>query len=263
MKFHSRIAFVSIGAFILSQPLAQATLVDGLVAYHPLNGSTADATGNGYNGVVVNTSYGVDRHGVANGSLAFNGLDSELVVDPAPINFGQTAYTISLWFQLADATTAAQPLVFTSNRTPGLGIMYNDAPTVPDALNWAVGDGVGPGWIASYEHGDKTDYVSGSWYQMAFTKNDDQFTLYVDGLLESTLTVPNSFSFASGLDFGFLDGAQYLDGSLDDIRIYDRALSADEVAELHNLEAAHVPDSTLGWLPILTFLGLAWARWQK
>jgi hypothetical protein len=217
---------------------APLTLTDGLVAYYPFNGNANDASGNGHDGTTQNTVNDADRFGTANASLAFNGSTSEFSVNESLLNIGQN-YTISLWFKFDDPSRLQQPL-FDSRRDWGLSVVYNDAPTTPPrVINWAVGTGTF-GWSAAYVHGDKNDYQPGQWHQLLFQKNLHDYTMYIDGNLESALTVTNDFSFSpAALDFGFISSSpSYLDGSLDDIRIYNRALSSTEVTDLYALESA-------------------------
>ncbi|MHB9008112.1 MAG: LamG domain-containing protein [Limisphaerales bacterium] len=209
----------------------------GLVAYYPLNGSANDESGNGNDGISRYTANDVDRFGIPDKSMSFNGTTSELSVNKTLLDLGQD-YTISLWFKLNDISLLQQPLV-DSHRSWGLAIMYNDAPsTPPRVINWAVGAGTFGWTVGGGEFGEKHDYESGRWYQLLFVKDQHDYKMYIDGELESALTVTNDFSFSPPTwDFGFgADSSAYLNGNLDDIRIYNRALSKQEVAELHDLE---------------------------
>jgi hypothetical protein len=69
-------------------------------------------------------------------------------------------------------------------------------------------------------------------------------TIYVNGAVSSTLlanqwqyvvVTTNTSENASNLDIGRTQDANYMEGSLDDVRVYNRALSADEVKQLYNM----------------------------
>jgi hypothetical protein len=208
---------------------------DGLIAFYPLNGDALDYSGNGYDGVPSNTVAGTDRFGFAGRALKFNGATSELSV-PDPIVQVWDDFTITLWFKLTDASLTYQPLVFTPG--PGLGLMYND-PTVPNAINWSVGNGMGPGWMVSYQAGEKSDYEDGRWYQLVFQRDGDYFRMFVDGQIDSEVLVVGDLEVSRGLDFGFLAGQpSRLNGGLDDVRVYNRALSMMEIQGLHQRESS-------------------------
>lgn len=213
------------------------TLSEGLIAHYPLDGSSNDASGNGNDAISTDTSDDVNRFGLESRSFAFNGNTSELTTPPSLLNLGQAEYTIKIWFKLNNAALQYQSLVYTPDRSPGIGISYND-PTVPNKINWAIGPGgTVPGWTVSYLSGSKSDYQSGQWYQLVFVKSGADYKMYIDGLFESGANVPNSFDFETGLDFGFLTSStSYLNGNMDDISVYSRALSASEIEELYLFE---------------------------
>jgi hypothetical protein len=239
MKATHKLVILSIALALTDEGRGQAPsfLTNGLVAYYPLNGNANDASGNGNNAAASNTANDTDRFGKSNSSFYFNGSTSELSIAKPLLDFGRD-YTVSLWFKFKDPRLQNQPLVFSANRTPALGIMYNDAPTAPNVINWSVGIGTAGGWTASDVHGDKTNYAAGQWYQLVFRKNGSAYSLFLNGVLESAAGIAMDFQFNVGLDFGFLSGSpSYLNGSLDDIRIYSRALADGEVEELYAYEA--------------------------
>jgi len=84
-----------------------------------------------------------------------------------------------------------------------------------------------------------TTYDDGAWHYAAIVKSATEITLYVDG--ENQGSMPDSSVFdpadAFGLAVGILDKertpfARFFVGAIDDIRIYNRALSHAEVASL-------------------------------
>jgi hypothetical protein len=239
MKTTQKLIIIGMSLALIGQSRgkAQPFLKDGLVAYYPLDGNAIDTSGNGNDGVALDTVSDKNRLGRPNSSLYFNGDTSQLSVAKPLLDLGRD-YTISFWFKLKDASRRQQMLVDT-HRTWGLAIDYNDSPsTPPGVINWAVGAG-GSGWTVSYIHGDKADYQSGLWYQLTFRKAQHDYQMFIDGRLESALTVPNDFSFApSEWDFGFLAGrTAQLNGNLDDIHIFNRALSSLEVKLLFEMES--------------------------
>ena len=73
-----------------------------------------------------------------------------------------------------------------------------------------------------------SEILINNWYHVAVTLDDSQMKIYLNGNLEDTVSVSGSVSSGAGdltFGYGILAGWQALDGLLDDVRIYNRALS--------------------------------------
>ena len=85
-----------------------------------------------------------------------------------------------------------------------------------------------------------TNYAVGSWKHVALVYNDTDLRVYIDGELNRTsaytsgMTSGTTAAFAIGASFN--DGAQnrQFDGLIDEVAIFDRALSAEEIGEIYN-----------------------------
>jgi lysophospholipase L1-like esterase len=142
------------------------------------------------------------------------------------------SFTIELWMR----------------RNPGIaGLEVLTGRSEASGLNWYVGinssgnaqallkasDGSGPGILT----GTKTLISSGSdptWHHVALVRDASasQTTLYVDGQALASQTFSYSAGFSSAtapMTMGALDGDNYLDGGLDEVAIYSRALSEYEI----------------------------------
>jgi len=86
-----------------------------------------------------------------------------------------------------------------------------------------------------------TTAVTGVWYHVAVVKNSDSFAIYVNGVLEDIRNAVPSFrdtnSTALRIGSYVLQGA-FLDGLVDEVEIFNRALSASEIAEIFNAGSA-------------------------
>ena len=83
--------------FSIQRAGSQGTL-QGLVAYYPLNGDGADASGNGHNGVVVAATPTDNRLGQAGQALLFDGTNSAISVpDATDLRLSTTDFTIAAW----------------------------------------------------------------------------------------------------------------------------------------------------------------------
>ena len=214
----------------------------GLVAYYPLDGNAGDATGNGHNGIAFNTQSTTNRFGFPASALAFNGIQSiagsMIQVTNTVFNLGQSEYTINFWFMPNDLTVGQRTLFQGVNASYGIGIVFNYANS-----SGYVGYYIGPGngfWDSMLTYGPKNDFQVGQWYSFSLTKSGQVYTSYINGQFQETHTVPASvgynFDFQPLLGAGVANGQEAFSGAMDDIRIYNRALSSNEVAQLYAYE---------------------------
>lgn len=115
--------------------------------------------------------------------------------------------------------------------------------------NGAVGYGLtitsgAEGVTAHYDDGtervqdfDATVFSLSTWHHLVMTWDGTDLLCYTDGVDTTVSGTSGGFGQSSSdLAFGRIpgDAAQYLDGDLDDIRLYDKALTATEVSNLYN-----------------------------
>ena len=215
----------------------------GLVAYYPFDGDATDATTNG-NDATLNgfPDYAVDRFGVSSNACSFDGID-DYIYSPASLNLGQAEYTINQWIQM-DPEKVGQSL-FDSNPHYGFGSVYNDPNSGSNNLSIWIGTGATGGWVSSPVIGSEKSFDSNAWHMVTFRKSGDDFFLLIDGVTELSNTVDSStWNKMVQLQFGKIsyEGSWYdqfmFKGAMDEVRIYDRALSSNEVARLYGAAAA-------------------------
>ncbi len=214
----------------------------GLVAYYPFNGNANDATDNGYDGIVNGAVLGADRFGQPNSSYSFAGTNNWIRVNVGP-EFFKPAFTFSVWVNFADFANY-YPQIVTGDtyyiHCSGLGpayppnlqqkiAFYQQAQPYPEGGIYRQGEMITTNVCAT-----------NAWYHLCIVRSDADFKMYVNGTLSAQVTDSNRISLSgSYLSFGSnpLDSGQYssLHGSLDDIRIYNRALSAFEIQALYGV----------------------------
>ncbi|HSA08094.1 MAG TPA: hypothetical protein P5099_01885 [Candidatus Moranbacteria bacterium] len=220
-----------------------AGLSSGLVGHWSFNGpdtawtsstagTTNDLSGNGHTGTLTNMSRSASPAlGKLGQALKFDGVDD--YVDAGDINAidGISQMTISAWFyrDTQNDNIALEKGVSNINR---IGINSNNT------IYFNVGNGEN---AAGYTTNNKV-----GWFHVAMvfdgtqTGNPDRLKGYLDGVQQtlswwSSYTIPdtapsNSASFQIGHSVG---NAMYAKGKFDDVRVYDRVLSAGEVADLY------------------------------
>jgi len=221
---------VSLVAFLQTNKGAQAALVDphpGLVAWWRLDEVTGlvanDASGYGNNGAISGVAtWGTGMH---EGALSFDGSSTYVDVPSASSLFPSSAVTIEFWAKIASANinnNGYMGFVATSSRTnglqviknygsghilfesPGVGSLMSNIALTPDAWNLVtcvlVSGSSATIYINGQQHGSNSGWVLPS------TVMDHWIGRAAQGT-----TNP------------------YLNGAMDEVRIYNRALSASEI----------------------------------
>jgi hypothetical protein len=225
-------------------PIAEELLVilGGLVAYYPFNGDAQDASGNGHTGTVFGAVGAEDRRGSGNGALQFDGVDDYVELsDEASFDF--TEFTITAWVRFDVLPVNPGPGL------PGFYTLVNKGASVGNYafrlihrggasycnLNYAHRTAVG-----SWSSGSSpTDIDHSTWYHVAVAVAGE-VSFYVDGTLDFTSTgmsamVLDNDNVLIGKRYHPTD-EHFLNGFLDDVRFYDRALSETEIRMLFEAE---------------------------
>jgi hypothetical protein len=225
-------------SFTTVNPITEL-LKQGLVAYYPFNGNANDESGNGNHAVSFNVTSTSDRFGKVNSAFKFNGIEnssSSQVNHVNPIfNIGQNEYTIHMYFK-PDNLTQVTRCIFNSIPHTGIGVAFNDN----NAPGYVVYD-IGPAnafWTNLYLRGSKSNYQVGTWYSFTLIKSGINYRFYIDGVLEHTYSNPaaNTYNFNVGFRISGITeptiGFQTFAGDLDDFRLYNRALTQEEITYL-------------------------------
>ena len=211
--------------------------------------TAADSSGNGNNGTLVNMDPATDWvAGQIGGALDFDGLDDyvNLGIDSS-LNFGSSEpFTVAAWVKTTE--TYGMIVSFRSSTNDGpvidLAVGYEGGADDPGKAMILVRQDGGSGGYANVKGGSVND---GQWHHMAAVRGSGStIELFLDGVSQGTDSGTESGGAittnlrAIGSErrwvsdvFGTAD-QRYLAGTIDDVRIYSRALSADEIAQLAN-----------------------------
>jgi len=246
----------------------RADLFDGLVAHYSFDGNANDTSGNDHDGTVYGAALTTDRFGNVNSAYGFDGIDDYINV-PYSQAFQTADYTLAAWIRLhGDLSTGAGGEI-----VAGRGEDFS----TDRGWSWlsigAADDRWGTGLRVGYETNADTDlfYHTGifpeidTWTHVAATRSTDgEITIYKDGaVIGNWLSTPTPTTMCNqDLTIGarWTSGTQpyhlagYFEGSLDEIRLYDRALSR---AEIQELAYVPVPSAVL-----LATIGLSFAGWR-
>ncbi|MFH2050265.1 MAG: LamG-like jellyroll fold domain-containing protein [bacterium] len=214
------------------QGLANMGLNQGLVAYYPFNGNANDESGNGHDGAINGAILTTDRNANANSAFQFDGIDDYIIIDDSPeLNITRTL-TIIAMVQLNDASQPYARIVSRENAFEG-NRQYNLTLDQTGELVRSILDPVGS--INTELIGSNIN--DGNWHQLAITyDSNNSFCLFVDGVLEKELnaTSPLGSQNSNVVIGGFAGNPTELSfsGKIDEVRIYNRVLSASEIQKL-------------------------------
>lgn len=225
-------------AFYHELPLEEG----GLVAYYRFEGNLADSTGHGHDGVLVGKariSSDPERGDVLLCPSHGSGVDLDTVV-PIPAFPANCSITLAAWVKRAKAADGNYEY------TIQLGA-NGDQPIASLGL---LPDGRIRGYLETDQSGldqvavtSKTSPESSGQFEkwrhiaIVYDRTDDKARIYWDGERDSTRSIKDTYDSAAFTWYGVSLGKatnsnSSLRGMIDDVRIYNRALSDDEIRRL-------------------------------
>jgi len=197
----------------------------GLVAYYPFDTDATDATGNGNNGTYLDDAV------VQGGVLVLDGIDDAVSIPRiggADAVFGQVTYSMFVYPTVDQVELAYSGGINTNNWVPGAVHFKIVAGAVNVGINGAGNDLQG-----------NTVIEPNAWSHIALTVSESAITLYMNGTQEATRELDASLTNIILGDAaigawnegggGGIDVQREFTGQIDEVRIYDRALSDDEI----------------------------------
>lgn len=205
----------------------------GPIAWWPGDGNANDISG-GFNGTLLN---GVSfDNGKSGQCFNFGGNNSHVNFGSSIGNFGTGDFTISHWVK----TTATTPQAFFEKR-PACNMDFGTS-------WWGIR---GPAIFGIEVAGPRNEFFTGlqtkktlndgAWHHLAWTRRGTSLSVYVDSVLDNVATTPGIANINNSTDTKLgvsscdgVDGTGPFNGSADEIKIFDRALSGDEVQAMYN-----------------------------
>ena len=222
---------------------SQVNLTQGLKAYYSFSGNANDVSGNNNNPVFNNATLTTDRSGNPNSAYHFNGTDNYMQIpNNSTINSGNTL-SLCVW---------VRPMGYYAGTCHGNSIMmkgdadyltgnyflrfddgfYSNYTNCSSSLDIAHQNFYGPS--AAVPAPGYTPYIqTNQWYSVIVTLDGSTAKLYINCDLKYSGPQGNiTFTNAYDLFLGKLNSGAFpywLNGDLDEVRIYDRAINQDEV----------------------------------
>jgi hypothetical protein len=225
-------------ATLYAETASSAISISGLQAHYKFEGNATDETGNydgtatnitynEYDGTATNVTYTTGKFGNA---AVFNGSSSAITIN----NTVSTAltFTASLWVRGVDmnrnSSDPSQIQTIFYNRNPYIVISQYGG-------NWqyTIKNSSSQNTTINYA---TSNFNNNEWYNIIISCDGlgGQMSYYVNGQSVGTNTAPTSTINVASTGFvGSGAGSQYFNGAIDQVRIYNKAISAANVATLY------------------------------
>jgi hypothetical protein len=235
----SAVAIISITTASMAQTVPNYVPTNGLVGWWPFNGNANDESGNGNNGTVNGATLTADRFGNGGKAYNFDGLSNFIEVqDNNSLDF-TNQLSLSIWLKISDYTLNVTGL---SERTAIGKQRINDG----SGFNFiAVNDFPNQG---KYNFGMQTSGSGcgtplgnqlqiGQYVNIIIVKNSTTLSIYENGILKNSsacnLSLLNSNEpLYIGKEFN--TQGRFFKGQIDDIGLWNRALTQQEISDLYN-----------------------------
>lgn len=228
-------------ALVCVMAMSAQVPVKGLVAFYPFNGNTKDSSGNELHAENLNAMLTADRFG--NRSAAY-GFDGNCGIDrmiTARIGTHATL-TFSAWFKCESLNTK-YPFILNYGSSNSLNVeLFGDSESNRDngTLGLLFAGSVNQGKWASYAY-DVNDLADRHWHHIvaSFVTGDSMY-IYIDGTRRGQAPFSKCCNSDDILHVGSVPDSgpephqSHFNGSIDDIRIYNRKLTDIEIRSLYS-----------------------------
>ncbi len=201
--------------------------VNGLLSYYPFNGNGNDLSP--FNNHLTNNGATptADRFGNANAAYDFDGISSFLTRTNPSYTFNSTStFTVSFWYKRVNTASLGIPIMHATTASGNFVWIFQLA-----SLNMQFGTNKqGSAWIWA-----QSTTTTDVWTHIVMVYNAGQMTLYKDNVAAATGTFNHTAVSSTTLPLliGKGVGGSHFYGQIDDIGIWNRALSQCEINDLY------------------------------
>jgi hypothetical protein len=200
--------------------------------------------------------------GQIDGALSFDGSNDYVDVGTGVMDFsGETSFTATAWINAQN--TGAHNYIFGTSTTTGwyarIGASGGHDTT---SLLFKIDDGTDEAYPVETS---TINIADNAWHFIAVSISGSELKGYIDGDLQFAVPYSNVGNMSDDFNVGLVNASPnaYFNGKIDDVRIYDRALSAEEILQLYQgglgLKASNPhpadgainidPNTVLSWSP--------------
>ncbi|WP_396195611.1 LamG-like jellyroll fold domain-containing protein [Flavobacterium sp.] len=233
--------FLVCSAQIIMAQVPSYVPTNGLVAYYPFSGNANDVSGNANNGTATGATLTADRFGNANSAYNFANTGQN-------INFFSNGawcannHTISLWFNSAFISGKDQFLLAKrSSCLSGTETHYFEMTISPTNNLLSMGWGGLPSTFGAFFY--NISFTPNTWNNVVYVRNGADFYVYLNGVMVATENgncppISSSIMLKAGNHSCSVPNDDY-NGKLDDIGLWNRALTSQEVSNMYNQVAPY------------------------
>ncbi len=213
---------------VLTQQWLDVSQEIAYLAFDETEGDIAsDSSVNDYVGILIGMDNSDWVGGNAGNALDFDGIDDYVAVDDIFAEIAGRDLTISAWVNAPATNPAPQFMIGINAYNGGNRLLLG---TQADTATLTLYES---GW-----HDTTATVIDNTWHHIAFVLDDsaNRITVYVDGSealsFTSTISIAAGDLLSLGQKYTALTPNYFYDGQLDEVKVYDRALSEAEIAAL-------------------------------
>ena len=214
-------------------------LNDGLILYFPFNGNANDESSYSNNGDVYGAALTLDRFNNINSAYSFDGIDDYISVKDNDLLDLTDTFSFSLCIKQINTESNGYRIIDKS--IPGEGII--EGYVLDTYGNGVHGNQIRLTGLSSSPYGN-TIYTLNEWQHIVVVFNNGITNFYINGNFDGSRENSNESFVTNDLNIfigkahigcnGLCGIREHFNGSIDDIRIYNRILNYDEIIKLYN-----------------------------
>jgi hypothetical protein len=190
---------------------------NNLKGWWPFNGNANDASGNGNNGTPNGTSLTADRNGITNSAYNFDGVNDKIGLGNF---FNYTTFTISLWVKPGNQNGHA--VIIDNNHSGSNNWVFQ---TISNFSNNGY----------NFQNSNLVLLSTSNWNHVILSYSLGFVRVYLNSSLVSETQMSLNYNSTPSLFLGYwqVDNARFWKGDMDDIGIWNRALTQTEITALY------------------------------
>ncbi len=234
----SALAIAGFAVTSLAQTVPNYVPSNGLVGWWPFNGNAIDESVNTNDGTVNGATLTADRFGSVNSAYSFNGINQKVVIaDHNTLSFTNSIYSFSYWAKINSNIITSGAAIYCKY---GITSNFEYANVLYSSNSLNFGSGNLAGTCGAQGGSANTTTLYNNWHHFVFVADGlNGSKTFVDGTLVNTgvYTACSGGNGNGNLYFGMGGGWNqqfYYNGLIDDIGIWNRALTPSEITGLYN-----------------------------
>lgn len=206
--------------------------VNDIVAAYSFSGNTRDESSYSNHANGRNISYTTDRFGFGKKSVTFNGVDAG-VTAPNSSDLNSPTTTVSFWVNVKSLPATGEAYLVSFG---GWQERYKISLPSHGKMVWTTH---ATACCSDLDAGGGNELVPGKWTHAAFVHDGAKDKIYVNGVLVAEKDSPGDLAYTVhplGIGYDPIDVANYFNGSLDEVQIYNYAMTGTEITDLYNTQ---------------------------